>query len=42
MQACGVLDGLIAAINKYNINGNVVMIIGDAGWKNVSKLKLIC
>jgi cysteine synthase len=41
IQAGGVLHACISAINKYNIKGNVVMIIGDAGWKNMDKLKNI-
>ncbi len=37
-QTGGVLDGTIQAIKKYNINGDVVMISGDSGWKNMNKL----
>lgn len=37
-QTGGVLDATIKAIKKYNIKGNVVMLSGDSGWKNVEKL----
>jgi len=38
-QAGGVLEALIRGVQKHNIEGNVVMVIGDAGWKNMEKLK---
>lgn len=37
-QTGGVLDATITAINKHNIKGDVVMISGDSGWKNIDKL----
>jgi cysteine synthase len=37
-QTGGVLDATIQAIKKYNIKGDVVMLSGDSGWKNVEKL----
>lgn len=37
-QTGGVLDGAIEAIKKHNIKGNVVLLSGDSGWKNVDKL----
>lgn len=37
-QTGGVLDATIQAINKYNIKGDIVMISGDSGWKNIDKL----
>ena len=37
-QTGGVLDATIQAINKHNIKGDVVMISGDSGWKNIDKL----
>lgn len=40
-QAGGVLEASCKAIEKYNVKGDVVMIIGDAGWKNMDKLKAI-
>jgi cysteine synthase len=40
-QAGGVLEASYNAIEKYNLKGNIVMIIGDAGWKNMDKLKTI-
>ncbi len=38
-QAGGVLETLIRGVKKFGIGGDVVMIIGDAGWKNMDKLK---
>ena len=32
------LDATIESINEYNIEGDVVMISGDSGWKNINKL----
>jgi [CysO sulfur-carrier protein]-thiocarboxylate-dependent cysteine synthase len=40
-QAGGVLEASCNAIEKYNLKGDIVMIIGDAGWKNMDKLKAI-
>jgi cysteine synthase len=40
-QAGGVLEAAYNAIQKYNLSGDVVMIIGDAGWKNMDKLKAL-
>lgn len=40
-QAGGVLQATLEAIAKHQITGNVVMIIGDAGWKNMDKLKTL-
>lgn len=37
-QAGGVLEALIQAVEKYNIKGNIVAVIGDSGWKNLDKL----
>jgi cysteine synthase len=37
-QGGGVLQGTLEAIRKYGLDGNVVMIIGDSGWKNLNKL----
>ncbi len=37
-QTGGVLDGAIEAIKKHNIKGDVVLLSGDSGWKNVDKL----
>ena len=37
-QTGGVLEATIQAIKKYNIKGDVVMLSGDSGWKNVEKL----
>jgi len=39
-QAGGVLKAATMAIDKYNITGDIVMIIGDSGWKNMDKLKV--
>jgi cysteine synthase len=40
-QAGGVLEAAYQAIEKYQLLGDIVMIIGDAGWKNMDKLKAI-
>jgi len=40
-QGGGVLEAAYSAIRKYKLKGDVVMIIGDAGWKNMDKLKTI-
>ncbi|HLG02688.1 MAG TPA: cysteine synthase family protein [Bacteroidia bacterium] len=40
-QAGGVLEAAYQAIEKHKIKGDMVMIIGDAGWKNMDKLKTI-
>lgn len=40
-QGGGVLHATVEAIRKFKIEGNVVMIIGDSGWKNMDKLKTI-
>ena len=37
-QTGGVLDATIKAIKKHKIKGDVVMISGDSGWKNIDKL----
>ena len=37
-QTGGVLDATIQAIKKHNIKGDVVMLSGDSGWKNIEKL----
>ena len=37
-QTGGVLDGAIESIKKHNIKGDVVLLSGDSGWKNVDKL----
>ncbi|NPU94077.1 MAG: pyridoxal-phosphate dependent enzyme [Gammaproteobacteria bacterium] len=37
-QGGAVLDATLAAIAKHGIKGNVVMVIGDSGWKNMEKL----
>ena len=39
-QTGGVLDGAIQAIKKHNIKGDVVILSGDSGWKNIDKLML--
>lgn len=41
VQAGGVLHAAIESINKHQIQGDVVMVIGDSGWKNMDKLKNI-
>ena len=41
IQGGGVLHTAIETINKFNIKGDVVMIIGDSGWKNMDKLKAL-
>ncbi|QIY90733.1 PLP-dependent cysteine synthase family protein [Chryseobacterium gallinarum] len=38
-QAGGVMEAAVQAIEKYNIEGDIVLVIGDAGWKNMEKLK---
>lgn len=40
-QGGGVICAAIDAIKKYNIQGDVVAIVGDSGWKNMDKLKSI-
>ena len=37
-QGGGVLECALRSIDKYNIKGDVVMVIGDSGWKNMDKL----
>jgi len=37
-QGGGVLHSCIVAIKKYNIKGDVVIVVGDSGWKNMEKL----
>jgi cysteine synthase len=39
-QTGGVLDGAIQAIKKHNIKGDIVVLSGDSGWKNIDKLML--
>jgi [CysO sulfur-carrier protein]-thiocarboxylate-dependent cysteine synthase len=41
LQAGGVLEALIQGVKEYSLEGDVVMIIGDAGWKNMEKLATI-
>lgn len=41
LQAGGVLEALIQGVKEYSLEGDVVMIIGDAGWKNMEKLTTI-
>jgi len=41
IQGGGVLDACIRGIKKHHLKGNVVMVIGDSGWKNMDKLKSI-
>lgn len=38
-QGGGVLHAAIEGIRKYNVEGDVVVVIGDSGWKNMDKLK---
>jgi [CysO sulfur-carrier protein]-thiocarboxylate-dependent cysteine synthase len=38
IQTGGVYAGYIKAAQKLNIQGNVVLISGDSGWKNMDKL----
>lgn len=38
-QTGGVVESAISIIKKYNITGNVVVISGDIGWKNMEHLK---
>lgn len=40
-QGGGVLHAAIEGIKEYDVNGPVVVIIGDSGWKNMDKLKSI-
>ena len=37
-QGGGVLEACISGIKKYGITGNVVLIMGDSGWKNMAVL----
>jgi cysteine synthase len=37
-QTGGVFDACIKAVKKHNIKGDVVIVSGDSGWKNVEKL----
>lgn len=41
IQGGGVLNSAIKGIIKHDITGDVVIIIGDSGWKNMDKLKNI-
>ncbi len=41
IQTGGVVAGTINAIKELGISGDIVMISGDAGWKNSDKLKSI-
>jgi cysteine synthase len=41
IQGGGVLHAAIDAINRNHIKGDVVMVIGDSGWKNMDKLKAL-
>ena len=38
LQTGGVLHAAITAINKFKIEGDVVIVSGDSGWKNMEKL----
>lgn len=38
-QAGGVIEATVQAAKKHHIEGNVVAVIGDSGWKNMEKLK---
>jgi [CysO sulfur-carrier protein]-thiocarboxylate-dependent cysteine synthase len=38
LQTGGVLDAAITAINDLKIKGDVVILSGDSGWKNMEKL----
>ena len=40
-QGGGVVHTALEAIKKHGINGDVVAIIGDSGWKNMDKLKAV-
>lgn len=41
IQGGAVLHTTISMINKHGIQGDVVMVIGDSGWKNMEKLKAL-
>lgn len=41
IQGGAVLHTTISMIDKYGIEGDVVMVIGDSGWKNMEKLKAL-
>jgi len=38
LQAGGVLHATLSAVKEFNVEGDVVMISGDTGWKNLEKL----
>jgi cysteine synthase len=38
LQTGGVLHAALAAVDQHNIKGEVVVLSGDAGWKNMDKL----
>ena len=38
LQSGGVLHAAITAINKFKIEGDVVIVSGDTGWKNMERL----
>ena len=38
LQTGGVLHAAITAIDKFKIEGDVVIVSGDTGWKNMEKL----
>lgn len=38
LQTGGVLHAAITAINKFKLEGNVVIVSGDSGWKNMERL----
>lgn len=40
-QTGGVYQAAIDAIDKHNIKGDVVIVAGDSGWKNLEKLSTI-
>jgi [CysO sulfur-carrier protein]-thiocarboxylate-dependent cysteine synthase len=38
LQTGGVMHAAITAINKFKVEGEVVIVSGDTGWKNLEKL----
>ncbi|MBK9195488.1 MAG: pyridoxal-phosphate dependent enzyme [Flavobacteriales bacterium] len=40
-QGGGVMDAAIRAIKNHGTKGDVVVVIGDSGWKNMDKLKAL-
>ena len=41
IQTGGVIQGTIDAINELSLEGDIVLISGDSGWKNSDKLDLL-